>query len=340
MVKMRGVDLAQFRFDYDLKWAALFLNADGTVYARYGSGSADGDMALQSVAGLRGTMERVLEAHGAYPANRDRFAAKRGPTPPYPRAESIPSPKIQRLLAGDARRSCLHCHNVYDGLHDVLDDREDFEPRDHVFKYPMPDRIGLSVDAEDGSRITAVLDGSPAAKGGVRAGDRLMAVDGQSILSLADVQFALHFLGEEATARLTLERAAGKKDEERETIEAVVRLEPGWRESDISWRGSMWNLPPGPGFWTEELSDARKRALGIEPDRTGLLVRGVWHDDVKKAGIRKDDVIVAIDGQTEARTAAQFAAHIRLHCYRPGSKLPLAILRSGSRSEVTVVYGR
>ena len=30
-VEMKGVDLSQFQFDYDLNWAAMFLNADGTV---------------------------------------------------------------------------------------------------------------------------------------------------------------------------------------------------------------------------------------------------------------------------------------------------------------------
>ncbi|MGV2339592.1 MAG UNVERIFIED_CONTAM: thioredoxin family protein [Planctomycetaceae bacterium] len=39
-VEMKNVDLSQFQFDYDLNWAAMFLNADGTVYARYGTQSA------------------------------------------------------------------------------------------------------------------------------------------------------------------------------------------------------------------------------------------------------------------------------------------------------------
>ncbi|SVB76452.1 uncharacterized protein METZ01_LOCUS229306, partial [marine metagenome] len=36
-VEMKGVDLSQFQFDYDLSWAAMFINADGTVYGRYGT---------------------------------------------------------------------------------------------------------------------------------------------------------------------------------------------------------------------------------------------------------------------------------------------------------------
>ena len=39
-VEMKWVDLSQFQFDYDLNWAAMFVNADDTVYASYGNQSA------------------------------------------------------------------------------------------------------------------------------------------------------------------------------------------------------------------------------------------------------------------------------------------------------------
>ena len=60
-VEMKGVDLTLFQFDHDLNWAAMFINADGTVYARYGTQSAEGPDAYNSIEGLRNTMERVLE---------------------------------------------------------------------------------------------------------------------------------------------------------------------------------------------------------------------------------------------------------------------------------------
>ena len=37
LVQMNGLDLSLFQFDYDQTLAALFLNADGTVYGRYGT---------------------------------------------------------------------------------------------------------------------------------------------------------------------------------------------------------------------------------------------------------------------------------------------------------------
>ncbi|MDP7205252.1 MAG: thioredoxin family protein, partial [Pirellulaceae bacterium] len=60
-VEMKGVDLSLFQFDHDLNWAAMFINADGVIYARYGTQSAAGADAYNSIEGLRQTMLRVLQ---------------------------------------------------------------------------------------------------------------------------------------------------------------------------------------------------------------------------------------------------------------------------------------
>ena len=57
---MKWVDLSQFQFNYDLNWAAMFVNADGTVYARYRTQSAAGADDYNSIASLEKTMRRVL----------------------------------------------------------------------------------------------------------------------------------------------------------------------------------------------------------------------------------------------------------------------------------------
>ena len=36
MVQANGIDLSLFQFDYDLTFAAFFMNADRTIYGRYG----------------------------------------------------------------------------------------------------------------------------------------------------------------------------------------------------------------------------------------------------------------------------------------------------------------
>ena len=210
LVKMNGVDLRQFQFDYDMTWAGFFLHHDGTVLARYGSRSPKGPMVHNSAKGLVSTMRRVLDAYAKLPANRDLFAAKRGPDPAFATPEDI---KGQRGRSGGRARvgrgNCIHCHNVHERFHDV----EMRVPVDGlrrpktIFKYPLPANLGLSIDRDVGNRVAKVRVESPAAKAGIEKGDDLGVVGGQAIFSIADLQFVLHHLDDEATIDVEIRRA-------------------------------------------------------------------------------------------------------------------------------------
>jgi len=81
------VDLSLFQFDYDLNWAAMFINADGVVYGRYGTQSADGPDAFNSIGSLEKAMRRVLALHAGYPKNKTASP----PSAERPRATAPPS---------------------------------------------------------------------------------------------------------------------------------------------------------------------------------------------------------------------------------------------------------
>ena len=68
LVKIAGMDLRRFEFDHDLTWYCFFLNADETIYGRYGGRDATDAEARISTKGLRYAMDRALEAHKAPPA--------------------------------------------------------------------------------------------------------------------------------------------------------------------------------------------------------------------------------------------------------------------------------
>ena len=63
IVRMNGVDLNIFRYDYDLTWMGFFLDADGRVYARYGGRDPESADARVSKEGLLHAMEAVLKLH-------------------------------------------------------------------------------------------------------------------------------------------------------------------------------------------------------------------------------------------------------------------------------------
>ncbi|HEX6987739.1 MAG TPA: thioredoxin family protein, partial [Planctomycetaceae bacterium] len=138
-VEMKGVDLSQFQFDHDLNWAAMFLNADGTVYARYGTQSAAGADAYNSIQGLANTMRRVLELHENYPANKAELEGKRGPDKPYETALDMPGLENKEKLAGaTARNNCIHCHMIHDAEQNHAYETGAFS-HDLLWRYPLPE---------------------------------------------------------------------------------------------------------------------------------------------------------------------------------------------------------
>src|SRR5438874_3299525 len=110
---MNGLDLRQFQFDYDQTFSALLLNADGTVYGRYGTRAGNGPNSTThvSLASFRKALERALELHRGYPGNRKELAGKQGGEPPYPTVRAIPGLQDRPERVSE-NKGCIHCHQV------------------------------------------------------------------------------------------------------------------------------------------------------------------------------------------------------------------------------------
>src|SRR6185503_8860474 len=64
-----GMDLSLFQFDHELTWAVFFMNADKTIYGRYGSRSEHKNTTNAiSIDGLKKALELALKFHAGYPA--------------------------------------------------------------------------------------------------------------------------------------------------------------------------------------------------------------------------------------------------------------------------------
>ena len=331
---MNGLRLSQFQFDYDQTWAILFLRSNGTVIARYGARDATDGMTLNSVAGLKSALRKVLAAHQRWPERKELYVAKRGPNAQFPRPEDIPSATIKRILANgsSSRERCIHCHNVYDARRDVAIKNGDYNPSER-WKYPLPERIGIKVDPFSGTKIIGVLPDSAAERAGVEVGAEIDVLNGQAIHSLADIQFALHFLADEAVTELTTTRGTS---EDRNT--RSLHLEPGWRVGDISWRASMYGMPPRPGLWVQAAADRERSRLAITRGKLALKVRGVFGKEARDSGLKKGDVIIKFGDRPDHHSAGQFHAALRLHYFRPGAVLPVTVLRGGKQMQITVRF--
>src|SRR5262249_14163329 len=159
---------------YDLTFVVFFMNADGQVYARYGSRDAESADSRQSLDGLHYTMKSVLEMHAR---EEKAFAPKGRETPRYLREET-----------GFGRRGgCLHCHPAREISDDSLR-RADRWSRDLIWRYPLPENVGLTLEVDRGNVVQAVAAGTPAAAAGLKPGDVLRRLGDVPVHSIADAQ--------------------------------------------------------------------------------------------------------------------------------------------------------
>lgn len=330
-VEMKGVDLSLFQFDHDLSWAGMFINADGVVYARYGTQSVEGADAYNSIEGLVNTMQRVLDLHAAYPGNLAELKGKRGAPKPASNALEMPGLRNPEKYAKQTERSnCIHCHNIHDAEHQHALNTGTYST-EMLWKYPLPDNIGLKIDRQSGIRIEKVIADSAAANAQLKPDDEIVRMNGQRITSIADMQWVLHHLPNTDTQVEIETTRSGKY---------VLSLQTGWKKSDFSWRGSMWNAPPRFQAWAPVLKDETKAKLGLPETDTALEVRwinlqGIGGQQAFDDGLREKDIIVALADKPLRMNTKQFNVFIKLN-YKVGDTLPLTVLRNGERIELKI----
>ena len=159
-----------------------------------------------------------------------RFASKRGPEPRWKRTEEIPAiPKTVRWdknlgrMTAQKTNSCVHCHFVPAAQMMGLMQLEEPITDRHLWAYPLPETVGLTLDPNEGATIVEVVPESAAQVAGLEAGDEIREIGKQPIFSIADVQWALHRAGASDALSLTIKRSSGP-------VEGVpLKLANGWR---------------------------------------------------------------------------------------------------------------
>lgn len=330
VIQTKGLDLKLFQYDYDQSWCAFFLNADRTIYGRYGTRITRGPQSdsLLTLASFRKAMERALELHKGYPGNKELLAGKLGKEPDYPVPEQIPGLQ-ERAKGPTTRQTCIHCHMVREYAIRAKWQEKRLAPSD-LWIYPMPDNIGLAMEVDDGLRVKSVIPESLAGKAGLVAGDELVTLNGQGLISLADIQWALHTTPTEGRLMVTLRRKGT-------TLDKTVALSGNWKESDLAWRASSW-YGLRQGLKVDPLTVTEKKQRGLADDQLGLVIRGLFGPKaaaLQKAGLKPNDVIVAIDGKSAAMTESQFLAYLRLS-HGPDDSVKLTVLRGKDRQELTI----
>ncbi|EAQ80255.1 Trx7/PDZ domain-containing (seleno)protein [Blastopirellula marina] len=342
IVRMNGVDLAKFQFDYDQSFAAFLMNADGTIYGRYGTRShqteEEGDVAIE---GLAATLEKGLILHQIYPLNKDQFVAKtKGDKPPVSTAEKFPHLKKRDFgeeldYDGQVVKSCIHCHQVGESYRVTYRLEGQAIPQKILFPYPHPKILGLIMDPKTAATVTEVTPDSPAAKAGFLAGDEILSLNGQPMVSMADIQWTLHHLQEEKSLDVTLRRGELM-------IKMDFPLPEDWKEQgDISWRVTSWDLSRQVlgGMRLKDLEPSDRKALGLADDQLGLKVRHVGkygdHRGALKAGVQVGDVITWIAGVDKNLDESSLLARLA-NATKPGQEVEVTLLRNGQSQRTKI----
>jgi len=314
LVRISGVDLNLFEFDYDLSWSALFLNDSGKVLGRFGGRDAKGPDPRNTLAGLRYAMEAVLAEYRKDPVAKPAAPPKQ---PMY----------VEKLAAAKSYSGCIHCHQVKEIVRQQQIDLGTWQ-RDSVYTYPLPENVGITLDRDRGDLISAVKPASPAGKIGMQPGDILQSLNGLPVHSFADAQYALHRAPPKGEIPVIWLRAG-------RTFDGALAVEARWRRTNITWRPSLLDLLPSLSVYGTDLTAKEKKAVGLDEKRLAFRQDAPVHSAAKAMGVQENDIILGVDNQIMEMSMEQFLGHVRQN-YLIGETLTLNILRNGKRMDLKV----
>lgn len=312
-MRIEGTDLRRFEFDYDLTWYVFLLNADETIYGRYGGRDATGDTSRNTLKGLRHALTRALEVHR---------------TPPAPQSPAGAPLRPEDIPAAKRHKGCAHCHNIKEFLRADAKAAGTWD-RAEVWAYPPPDNVGIVVDLDAGDRVKSVRPGSPAETIGVRAGDTIRRLNGYPVASFADASYALHKAPAKGSIPITWVRGGAEKS-------GALELADGWRKTNITWRPSLLDILPAVPFAGDDLTAAEKRRLGLAEARAAFRLGDNVHDSLTKAGFRPGDVVVGVGAVAVDGTMGDLLGYVRRN-HLVGDAITVDVIRGGRRVGVRLV---
>ena len=339
VINANDLDLSLFQFDYDLSFSTLFFNGDGTVYGRYGSWRHQKDPQDKTTAGYKAALQTALAIHKGYPANKASLAGKQGAATPYKKAVEIPSLagkyKAQLDWEGKVVQSCVHCHQIGEAFRAAARQQGKAMTSDLIYPWPAPETIGFTLAPDKPATVQSVVGGSVAHTAGLKAGDEMVAFQGQPLVSIADVSWVLHHAPDAGSLD-----AVVRRDGSEQNVKLV--LPDGWRKkSDLSRRVTAWSLRgmATGGLLLEDLADEVRSERGLTPAQMALLVKYVGqygiHAAGKNAGFKKDDVIVELDGISDRRSEGEMFGTL-LQKHSPGEKVRARVLRGSEQVDLNL----
>lgn len=186
----------------------------------------------------------------------------------------------------------------------------------------LAESFGLERPA--GALVAQVMDGGPAAKGGLRVGDVILSVDGHAIDMSVDLPHLIGAIKPNTKAKLEIVR-----DGERETLTVQIGALPDEGEEAAAAERNAEKSNNRLGVKVSELTAEQKRSLDLPG---GVVITEVSSGPAAMIGLRPGDVITHLNNQaidsvsTFARVAEQLPKN---------RSVSMRVLRQGRASFIT-----
>jgi serine protease Do len=175
---------------------------------------------------------------------------------------------------------------------------------------------GIEVSNTGHPTITAVQDGKPGARAGLRVGDELLSVDHQPVTKGIDYHIGLIGKQAEDRAEMTLLRDGRR-------LRTVLVLAGKPKPDGVKLALEKFGLE------LEDLSPAVSRRLGLEQINGLVVVRVQPASPAAEIGIEPADIAIEVDGQSTTQIAD---LGLMLENIRSGQSVRIAILRIANRT--------
>jgi serine protease Do len=182
----------------------------------------------------------------------------------------------------------------------------------------------FGLDRPAGALVAQVIEGGPAAKGGLRVGDVILNVNGTAIEMSADLPHLVGAIKPESAARLGIVRD-GKRQELKITVGAL----PAEGEELASATKPSERSSNRLGVKVSELTPEQKRSLDLSG---GVVITEVLSGPASMIGLRPGDVITHLNNQAidSASTFGRVADELPKN-----RSVSMRVLRQGRASFIT-----
>lgn len=186
----------------------------------------------------------------------------------------------------------------------------------------LAESFGLERPA--GALVAQVMDGGPAAKGGLRVGDVILSVNGSAIDMSADLPHLVGAIKPDTKAKLGIVR-----DGERETLTVQIGALPEEGEEVAETSGRAEKSSNRLGVKVSELTAEQKRSLDLPG---GVVITEVSNGPAAMIGLRPGDVITHLNNQAieSASTFGRVAEQLPKN-----RSVSMRVLRQGRASFIT-----